>query len=492
MRFRAIADAVGTVTVFFSLTLVVPIIVGLIYHEPLLGLLKTFGLPALLSVVLGGVLKILGEGKSRDIRYREALATVSISWLLMSFIGALPYLLSGLMLTFTDAYFESMSGFTATGATVVEDLTAYPLSLLFWRSFTQWIGGMGVVVLSVAILTALLGGGRAGNLLMRGEVPGHTYTKIAPRVAETAKILWGIYALFTGVETLLLILLGMSPFDALTHSFTTLAGGGFSPRPGNIEYFYNYPHAPIIEVVLMVFMIAGSTNFVLHYRLIYKRDFQSYFKSSEFRVYMGILAIAIVAVMADLVAHTKLAPATALRHASFQVVSIMSTTGYNTVDFGLWPALAQFILFFLLFTGAMSGSTSGSIKLARYMIIFKSGKKSLYRLLHRRSHVTVRVGGEVISDDVIDSVGIFIVLYLFAFIAASLALTAMHMDFVSAISAVATCIGNVGPGLGVVGPASTFLTVPVPGRWVLVTVMWLGRLEIIPCLILFFPETYRR
>ena len=207
---------------------------------------------------------------------------------------------------------------------------------------------------------------------------------------------------------------------------------------------------------------------------------------------MGILALATMAVMADLVVHSHLSVLTALRESSFQVVSIMSTTGYNSVDFGMWPALSQFLLFFLLFTGAMSGSTSGSIKLARFMIIFKSGKKSLYRLLHRRSQVMVRVGGEVIADEVIDSVGIFIVLYLLAFIIASLALTAMHLDFVTSLSAVATCIGNVGSGLGLVGPASTFLTVPPPGRWVLITVMWLGRLEIIPCLILFFPETYRR
>jgi len=492
MRFKAISDAVGTVMVFFSLTLIIPLLVGIIYHEPLIKLFKTFILPAILSVLLGGVMKLYGEGRSRDIRYREALATVSLSWLLMSFVGALPYLLSGMMSSFTNAYFESMSGFTATGATVIEDLTAYPLSLLFWRSFTQWIGGMGVVVLSVAILTALLGGGRAGNLLMRGEVPGHTYTKLAPRVAETAKILWVIYAVFTGVETLLLMALGVGPFDALTHSFTTLAGGGFSPRPGNIEYFAGYAYAPLIEVVLMVFMIAGSTNFVLHYRLIFKRDVKGYIRSSEFRVYMGILALATMAVMADLVVHSHLSVLTALRESSFQVVSIMSTTGYNSVDFGMWPALSQFLLFFLLFTGAMSGSTSGSIKLARFMIVFKSGKKSLYRLLHRRSQVMVRVGGEVIADEVIDSVGIFIVLYLLAFIIASLALTAMHLDFVTSLSAVATCIGNVGPGLGLVGPASTFLTIPPPGRWVLITVMWLGRLEIIPCLILFFPETYRR
>jgi len=486
LRFKAVSDAIGTILFLFGFTLMAPLLTGLVYGEDPGELLVAFGSPAVLGWALALALKYYGRAASDSIRDREALFVVSVLWVIMAFLGAFPYYLLGSLTDPVDAFFESMSGFTSTGATVFTTLEGVPHSILLWRSFTQWLGGMGVIVLSVAVLTRLLKG-RSGILLMSGELPGVSMTRLKPRIQQTALLLWEIYVAFTVIEVVFLYLAGMNLFDAVCHSFTTLPGGGFGTHDGNIEYFNN----PAIEIVLMLFMFLGSVNFVLHYRFI-KGRFSDPLNDPEFRVYLTVIGMAVTLVVADLTLQGFYSLPVATRHGAFQVMSIVTTTGYNSVDFGQWPALSQMVLMILMFTGAMSGSTSGALKIARIFIIIKGARRVVHRIAHPRSVEHLRIGGHIVDDGLVGKVGAYLFIYIMLLVMSTLVLAVLGADVVTGMTACLTCIGNVGPGLGSVGPALNFSVLHPLSKLTLCGIMWMGRLEIMACLILFFPATYKK
>ncbi|MBN1389601.1 MAG: TrkH family potassium uptake protein [Candidatus Thermoplasmatota archaeon] len=493
MRVKLLASGVGTVLLLFPVTLLLPFITGLLFKERILDISLAYLLPALFSFFIGLLLTVYGGRADRvaqDMRHVEALAVVSIVWVLIAIIGSLPFMLMNTLPNFIDAFFESMSGFTTTGASVIVEIDGLPHSILFWRALTQWLGGLGIIVLMVAIFSMLLGGTRAGRLLMKGEVPGFSSGKIVPRIRDTAKILWGIYGMITILQIILLVLLGVSLYDSVCHTFTTISTGGYGTHTASIGYFKTYTWAPVIELVFVVFMILGSVNFLLHYNFL-KGNWRLYFRDTEFRVYVYILITLWGIVALDLAVNDLYSPLEAARASIFNVTSIYSTCGYATEDFNQWPPLSRFIMIIAMLMGGMTGSTSGAIKTARFIIAFKAVSRSLRRIGHPRSLLSIRVGKVIFSDDIARDVGVFIFVYLSMFIFSSFIMTLVGLDVISAISSVATTMGGVGPGLGMVGPATNFASISIPGKVILTFLMWFGRLELITGMVLFLPSTYR-
>ena len=495
MKWKGIVSGVGTVMLIFPVSLVLPFIVGLLYKESFLGLLSWYILPGLLCLSVGSFMAAWAgraDRTLRDLRPVEALIIVAITWVLVALIGSFPYILTGTLRFFPDAFFESMSGFTTTGASVISDIDGQSHSILFWRALTQWIGGLGVIVLMVAIFSILLGGPKAGLLLMKGEVPGHKNDRFVPRIKDTAKFLWMIYGILTIIETVLLMVAGLSLYDAICHTFTTLSTGGFGTHTESIAAYNGYDTSLLIQFIFVVFMIFGSVNFVLHYNFM-KGNWKAYFKDTEFKVYMGLLVLFWCIVGIDVAVNMKgqYSPGQALWASIFNVTSIISTTGYATEDFGQWPALSRFIMIILMLMGGMTGSTSGAIKTARFIIAFKAVRRSMKRIGHPRSKIPLRIGNVVFSERIVRSVGVFIFGYLSIFLLGSFMMTLTGLDVVSSLSAIATTMGGVGPGLNVIGPAQNFAEISVVGKLLLCFFMWLGRLELITGLILFFPSSYR-
>lgn len=423
----------------------------------------------------GGGLMFLAFRPKRELRLRDSFAVVVLGWLLASVIGALP--------SFTDAFFESMSGFTTTGATVLVRVEDMPHGLLFWRSLTRWLGGMGIIILSLAILPMM---GKGGMQLYRAEVTGPMPDKITPRIKETALALWGIYVLLTIIEAILLTAAGLNLFESLCHTFGSMATGGFSTRTESIGGFHNL----LVEMIVVAFMFIAGINFALHHRGL-RGGPSTYWKSEEFRFYCGILAVSSVVLAADNLITGAYKAGEALRVSVFQAVSITTTTGFATADFGRWSTSAQLILLLLMFIGGCAGSTGGSIKVVRIMILLKQGMAEIRKLLHPRAVIPVRVDGRAVPAGIVINILGFMLLYMGLVIAATFALTLMGLDLVSAFSAVASSIGNIGPGLGIVGPASNFQYVPPAGKWILSFCMLAGRLEIYTVLVLFTRDFWR-
>lgn len=492
MRLKLLASGVGTILLLFPFSLLLPFITGLVYGEPLARITLAYLLPALFSFFIGLLLTAYGGRADRvaqDMRHVEALAVVAVTWIIIAVIGSLPFMVINTLPNFVDAFFESMSGFTTTGSSVIAEIDGLPRSILLWRALTQWIGGLGIIVLMVAIFSMLLGGTKAGRLLMKGEVPGFASGKIVPRVRDTAKILWGIYGMITVLQIVLLVLLGVSLYDSVCHTFTTLSTGGYGTHTDSIGYFKTYAWAPVIELVFVVFMILGSVNFLLHYNFL-KGNWRSYFRDTEFKVYFFILVTLWCIVALDLALNNTYAPVEAARASIFNVTSIYSTCGYTTEDFNQWPPLSRFIMVVAMLMGGMTGSTSGAIKTARFIIAFKAVSRSLRRIGHPRSLLSIRVGKVIFSDDIARGVGVFIFAYLSMFIFSSFIMTLVGLDVISAISSVATTMGGVGPGLGLVGPSLNFGSLNIPGKLILSFLMWFGRLELITGIVLFIPSTY--
>jgi trk system potassium uptake protein TrkH len=495
MKFKGIVSGVGTILLIFPVSLLLPFIVGLLSKESILLLIESYLLPGLLCLSIGSFLTAYAgraDKATEDLRPVEALAIVAITWLLVAIIGSFPYMLMGTLPNFIDAFFESMSGFTTTGASVITEIDGLEKSILFWRALTQWIGGLGVIVLMVAVFSILLGGPKAGMLLMKGEVPGHKNDRFVPRLKDTAKLLWGIYAILTVAEVLLLTIAGLSLYDAICHTFTTLSTGGFGTHTASIAHYKDLPTAPIIEFIFVVFMIFGSVNFVLHYNFI-KGNWKTYFKDHEFKVYMFILVTlcCIVGIDVALNRGDQYSPGQALWASIFNVTSMISTTGYATEDFGSWPALSQFLMVIAMLMGGMTGSTSGAIKTARIIIAYKAVGRSLKRIGHPRSKAPLRIGSIIFSEHIVRSVGVFIFGYLGIFVFGSFIMTLTGLDAVSSLSSVATSLGGVGPGLNLVGPSMNFYGLSAAGKLILCFFMWIGRLELVTALVLFFPWTYR-
>ena len=402
-------------------------------------------------------------------------------------MGMLPFLISGVTGSVTDAFFEVMTGFTTTGATVFgskgAEIELIPPGLQFWRCMTQWLGGMGIILLSIAILPFL---GVGGMQLYRAEVPGPFLDKLRPRIAETAKILWQTYLLITGLEVVLLFLGGMSIFESLCHSFTTMATGGFSTKSSSIAFYGSYH-----RIVIIVFMFLAGANFALHYRFL-KGGYKGYWLDREFRFYLTLILVGIGLVFGYLLLKSGGGWGNQLEDGAFQVVSIMTTTGYSTANFGAWPAFCQYLLLFLMFVGGCAGSTGGGIKCIRIILIYKYAKQELRKIIHPHAVTTVKLGEQTVSQSVLNGVMGMVILFLGIFVLASLAMSFLGFDIVTSISSVAASLGNIGPGLGMVGPAENYAHIPVVGKGILIFCMLAGRLEVYTIVILLFSEFWRK
>ena len=471
----------GSLLLFLGAALFSPLPFSFYYDD---GVWSAFVLSAVICLVVGGLLFSFCKSP-KDLSVREGFAVVTFGWTVFAIFGALPYLISGAISSPLDAIFETMSGFTTTGSTILIEIESLPQSLLFWRSLTQWLGGMGIIVLSLAILPML---GVGGMQLFKAEVPGPTADRLKPRIQDTAKMLWGVYFLLTMVETVLLMFGGMSFFDALCHSFTTLATGGFSTQNSSIAAY----DSSYIDGVITLFMIFAGINFALHFQVL-RGKANEFFRSEELRVYLGIILAATVIIMifnwtGDIYSHFG----QNFRHSIFQVSSIMTTTGFGTADFELWPVVAQYILVLLMFIGGCAGSTGGGMKVARILLLFKHAQVQVFRLIHPRAIRLVKLGNRPVDKDVLQSILGFFVLFIGVFVVGSLLLAATGMDLVSAGGAVIACLANIGPGLGTVGPVDNFAHVPDFGKMILIVCMLMGRLELFTVLVLFFPSFWHK
>jgi trk system potassium uptake protein TrkH len=415
---------------------------------------------------------------------KEGFAIATLGWILAAIFGTFPFLFSGTLTNFIDAFFESMSGFTTTGATVLDPIEGNFLSVLFWRDQIQWMGGMGIIVLVVAILPAL---GVGGMQLFKSEVPGPEPDKIKPRIKETAKLLYLVYIIISVLQVACLYLTGMSLYEAITHMFGTMATGGFTPKNLSVGHYNN----PTYDIIITIFMLIAGANFTLHYKVLHG-DLKSLLKDREFLFYIGVILVSILVVTTQLHIYIYQSILTSLRYASFQVVSIVTTTGFATTDFDQWPALSKSILIILMFIGGCAGSTGGAIKNIRILILLKKAVREFQKILHPHAITPIYVGDKKISEEVVSNITAFFLLYILIFIFSSLIMTALGLDMISALSSVAATLGNVGPGLGLVGPTKNYAFIHPLGKIVLSICMLLGRLEIYTVLILVLPEFWKK
>lgn len=418
-----------------------------------------------------------------SLRKREGYLIVALGWLSMVGVGALPYLISGVISNPIDAIFETVSGLTTTGASILTDIEAVPAGILYWRSLTQWIGGMGIIVLTVAIFPLL---GIGGIELFVAEAPGPTSDKLHPRIQETAKRLWLIYVGLTALLTLILSLVGMSFYDAINHALTTMATGGFSTKNASMAHF-DVPH---IQYIIILFMFIAGTNYTVIYHSL-KGNFKRMRKSEEFIGYFILVVLFTLIITFGLIQVTNHSLEQAFRESLFQVVSLMTTTGFVSADYSTWGDAILVLIFIILFLGACAGSTSGGIKLIRHLVFFKNSILEFKRIMHPRAIVPLKINGEVVRSKTMTHIIIFLLLYLAIFMVGSVIVAAMGLDFQTAIGAVATSLGNVGPGIGKVGPVDNFAWLPASAKLFLSFLMLLGRLELFTILVLFTPYFWK-
>lgn len=480
MQIHLVVHILGFLLIFLAASMLLPIPFSLYYGD---GVAVYILISALLTFV-AGLIAFKTTQLDKDVRAREGFAIVTMGWVFFSLFGSLPFILSGYIPSFTDAFFETMSGFTTTGATILVDIEKLPQGLLFWRSLTHWMGGMGIIVLSLAILPFL---GVGGMQLFKAEVPGPVPDKLTPRVTETAKILWGVYILISAVETGLLMLGGMNLFDALCHTFGTMATGGFSTKNASIGHY----SSPYIHYVIIFFMIAAGTNFSLHYRFL-RKEFKIYFSNSEFRLFLLLIVGATLAIGYDTLLHNYPDPEVAFRNTLFQVVSILTTTGYGTADYEQWAFSSQFILFLFMFIGGCAGSTGGGMKVIRLFVLIKFVRAEVQRLLHPRAVIPIRVGNTTIPREIVTNIVGFFLLMTALFVGGVIFMSVLGLDLETSLGAVAATLGNIGPGLGSVGPTDNYAHIPLIGKWVLTFFMLAGRLEIYTVLILFAPSFWKK
>ncbi len=483
MNFKAVFHLLSLVLVFMSGFLLFSAGLGWAYGD---APAAVHGL--LYSAAVGftvGVLLFLFTRCKAELSRRDGFAIVVIGWLITSLIGALPYYFSGIIPDFIGALFESMSGFTTTGASVMTNLESVPRSILFWRSLTHLIGGMGVLVLCVAILPFL---GVGGMQLYRAEMSGPSKDRLAPRIATTAKLLWGVYMLLILLESVLLRLAGMDWFDAVCHSMATVATGGFSTRTDSIAAY----DSRSIETIIMVFMFLAGVNFALHYRALLG-DVKSYFKNSECRFYMGWMAACSLAI-AFLLYLQNIYPSflSSLRYSTFQVLSIGTTTGFVTADYDVWPMGCLLILLLLMLTGACAGSTTGAIKNIRIVIVFKKIKREIKLFMQPQAVFRIKINDEPLEQDVISNVSAFVIAYLLVFVLALFAMSFYCKDFMTASSSVLATLGCVGPGLAQAGPMENYSGFPAVAKGILIVCMLLGRLELYSVLVLLLPSFWKK
>ena len=487
MRWKVVLGNLGAILKLFGFAFYIPVIPALYYFEeplfygfmPLNALIFLF--MANLTITIGYPMEAFG--KAEDFHHHEAVVIVSSSWLLLALLASVPFLLAGMLTHPIDGFFEAMSGLTTTGATVLPyPLEQHPKSVMLWRALLQWMGGMGIIVMSVAVLSKL---SRGGLSLLEAEAPGPSITRIKPKIMETAKILWYIYGLLTLCQLLLLLGAGLTLYDSVYHSFTTMSTGGFSNYSHSIAHF-----GSPVQWIIIGFMILGGINFSLHYQA-FRGNFKKVLANTEFKVYLTILSSATLLIFYLLVG-TETLPGESLRNAMFQVVSLTTSTGYTTVNYDKWPELARITLLFLMVIGASAGSTGGGVKVLRVYLVFKMAMRSFKEFINPRRVLVVRMGDRVVEEKILKGIAMFFLAYIIIFAVGSFLLVASGMDILTSMSGVISALSNVGPALGGLGPANSFEVAPLYGRLLLSILMWIGRLEIFTAVVLFSPELYRR
>jgi trk system potassium uptake protein TrkH len=483
MSFAAVQRILGLLLTVFSFTLVPPFVVALAAQD---GAAVAFATAFALTLSVGFISWLPVRHKRRELRLRDGFVVVVMFWTVLSTIGALPFVLADdPHLSITDAIFESVSGLTTTGATVITHIEGLPTSILYYRQQLQWLGGMGIIVLAVAVLPML---GIGGMQLYRAETPGPMKdSKLTPRITETAKALWYIYLSLTIACGLAYWLAGMSMFDAVGHAFSTVAIGGFSTHDASMGYF----NSPAIDMIAVVFMFLAGVNFSLHFVAFRRHSITGYWRDSEFRFYVLLMSsVILVTVLGLYFTETYDRWQDALVNGLFQAVSIGTTAGFTTAEFYNWPGFIAISLLFSSFVGGCAGSTGGGIKVIRLLLLVKQGLREITRLVHPSAQIPVRVGSKTVSSRVVEAVWGFFALYVASFTVMYLALAATGLDLMTAFSAVAACINNLGPGLGTVG--ANYADMHDPGKWILCFAMLLGRLEIFTLLVLLTPAFWRK
>jgi trk system potassium uptake protein len=479
MRISIILDAVGLILIYIGILLLLPIIVAFIYHD--WESVKAFGVAAATGITIGTLFKTLTP-THREIHRTEGMVIVAFSWASAALLGAIPYLFFNLNVV--DALFESMSGITTTGATILKDFSLYPKALFFWRSFSQWLGGMGIIVLFIAILPQFA---VAGRQLFFAEAPGPTEEKLTPRIRNTAKNLWTLYIGLTVIEIVLLISFGMPVFDAFCNSFSTLAAGGFSPHPESIMGY----NSPAIEWIIIFFMFLAGTNYALQFRVIRSRKPELFLRNSEFLTYALVFLSATVILTLILIVENNYTYLNSLRISAFQAISILTSTGFATADFAQWSASATIILIALMFVGGSAGSSGAGIKVVRVLLLVKSAFKEILQAIHPKAVLPLKLDKQNVSAEVMRQIMVFFIFYLLILLLSTILVTIIENDSSVGFIASAATLGNIGPGLGPVGPMNNYADLSIPTKIILILNMWTGRLEIMTVLILLSPITWK-
>jgi trk system potassium uptake protein TrkH len=493
LNYKIIFHFLGLLLLFNGGFMLLSSLISLIYQD---GVSFQMFLAGITTLIIGIVAMLFTRKHNKEMNKREGYIVVSFGWIIMSLSGTLPYVFTESIPNFTNAFFETMSGYTTTGASILNDIEAVPKGVLFWRSLTHWIGGMGIIVLAIAILPLL---GIGGMQLFAAEAPGPSADKLHPRITDTAKRLWLIYFGYTAAETLLLSVAGMSFFDAINHALCTLSTGGFSTKNASVAYWNGQP---IIQYIIILFMFLAGTNFVLSY-FAFKGKVQKIIKDDEFKLYFWFIAIfTIIAALiiyfrADVSASSVNHPMvwgegeSAFRHALFQVLAIVTTTGFVSADYTMWTPFLVVFFFGLMFLGGSAGSTSGGVKVVRHLILIKNGFLEFKRTLHPSAILPVRYNKRAISGDIVFNILGFFILYMLSFIIGSLGFSIMGIEFKSAIGLAASTLGNVGPAIGDFGPVNNYAPLPAAGKWWASFLMLIGRLELFTVLILLTPFFWR-
>ncbi len=488
----------GILLLFNGAFMIISAVVSWYYDD---GALKGILFAGILAISIGSLLQFATKGFEKVIKKREGYLVVTLGWIVMSLSGALPYIFTGSIPSFTNAFFETMSGYTTTGASILNDIEAMPKSILFWRSTTHWIGGMGIIVLAIAILPLL---GIGGMQLFAAEAPGPSSDKLHPRITDTAKRLWLLYMGLTFAEAILLKIAGMGYFDAINHAMSTLSTGGFSTKNSSIAYWNNQP---LIQYIIIIFMFIAGTNFVLSYFAI-KGKFKKYFQDEEFRYYFfAVIGFTLVATFIifyyanvtkeatdiQVIAHPMVLGEleSSFRHSLFQVLAVVTTTGFVSADFTVWTPFLTVLFFIIMFLGASAGSTAGGVKIVRHIIMIKNGFLEFKRTIHPNAIIPVRYNNKSVTRGIVFNIMAFFILYLIVFAFGALVFGLMGIDFVTAMGASASSVGNVGPAFGELSPVNNYSSLPPIGKWWSAFLMLLGRLELFTVLILFTPYFWR-
>ncbi|MDC9722833.1 MAG: potassium transporter TrkG [Urechidicola sp.] len=495
LNYQIIISFLGLTSMLNGVFMLLAIPFSLYHKEDAVSGILTAGL---VTIFIGFIMWFSNRDAPKSLHKKEGYIIVTFGWLILSLTGTLPYLFTGAIPNFTDAIFETMSGYTTTGASILNDIEALPKGVLFWRSATHWIGGMGIIVLTIAILPML---GIGGMQLFMAEAPGPSADKMHPRITETAKRLWLIYFTLTMTEFLLLKIAGMTWFDAINHAMATLSTGGFSTKNASVAYWNGIP---LVQYIITLFMFIAGTNFILTY-FAFKGRFKKILQNEEYKWYfLGTLAVVITITLLivnfqDPNLQTSVnhpmpwgATESAFRHASFQVIAIITTTGFVSADFTMWNSFATMIIFALFFIGGSAGSTSGGVKVVRHIVMIKSSILELKKLLHPSAIIPVRYGGKAVHQSIVFNILSFFVLYMLIFILSSIILTFLGLDFMSALGAAASSLGNIGPAIGSLSPVDNYADLSGSAKWFCSFLMLIGRLELFTVLILLTPYFWKK